>query len=122
MSESPFLDNRERIFENSVGFVIFDKFPVSKGHCLVIPNRVYSDYFDSSEEEIIGLNKLLFKTKKYLDEKFNPSGFNIGINCGKVSGQTVDHLHIHIIPRYPKDVDDPTGGIRCVIPNKQKYK
>tara|TARA_B100001248_G_C27344572_1_gene438027 strand:+ start:73 stop:441 length:369 start_codon:yes stop_codon:yes gene_type:complete len=122
MSESPFLDNRERIFENSVGFVIFDKFPVSKGHCLIIPNRVYSDYFDSSEEEIIGLNKLLFKTKKYLDEKFNPSGFNVGINCGKVSGQTVDHLHIHIIPRYPKDVDDPTGGIRCVIPNKQKYK
>ena len=122
MSESPFLDNRERIFENSVGFVIFDKFPVSKGHCLIIPNRVYSDYFDSSEEEIIGLNKLLFKTKKYLDEKFNPSGFNVGINCGKVSGQTVDHLHIHIIPRYPKDVDDPSGGIRCVIPNKQKYK
>lgn len=122
MSESPFLDNRERIFENSVGFVIFDKFPVSKGHCLIIPNRVYSDYFDSSEEEIIGLNNLLFKTKKYLDEKFNPSGFNVGINCGKVSGQTVDHLHIHIIPRYPKDVDDPTGGIRCVIPNKQKYK
>ncbi len=122
MSESPFLDNRERIFENSVGFVIFDKFPVSKGHCLIIPNRIYSDYFDSSEEEIIGLNNLLFKTKKYLDEKFNPSGFNVGINCGKVSGQTVDHLHIHIIPRYPKDVDDPTGGIRCVIPNKQKYK
>ena len=122
MSESPFLENRERIFENSIGFVIFDKFPVSKGHCLIIPNRVYSDYFDSSEEEIIGLNKLLFKTKKYLDEKFNPSGFNVGINCGKVSGQTVDHLHIHIIPRYPKDVDDPTGGIRCVIPNKQKYK
>ena len=122
MSESPFLDNRERIFENSVGFVIFDKFPVSRGHCLIIPNRIYSDYFDSSEEEIIGLNKLLFKTKKYLDEKFNPSGFNVGINCGKVSGQTVDHLHIHIIPRYPKDVDDPTGGIRCVIPNKQKYK
>ena len=122
MSESPFLNNRERIFENSVGFVIFDKFPVSKGHCLIIPNRIYSDYFDSSEEEIIGLNNLLFKTKKYLDEKFNPSGFNVGINCGKVSGQTVDHLHIHIIPRYPKDVDDPTGGIRCVIPNKQKYK
>ena len=123
MSESPFLDNRERIFENSVGFVIFDKYSiVSKGHCLIIPNRVYSDYFDSSEEEIIGLNNLLFKTKKYLDEKFNPSGFNVGIKCGKVSGQTVDHLHIHIIPRYPKDVDDPTGGIRCVIPNKQKYK
>ena len=122
MSESPFQNNRKRVFENSIGFVIFDKYPVSKGHCLIVPHRIYSNYFDSSEEEVIGLNKLLFKTKKYLDEKFNPSRFNVGINCGEVSGQTVEHLHIHIIPRYPKDVDDPTGGIRCVIPNKQKYK
>ena len=122
MSESPFQNNRKRVFENSIGFVIFDKYPVSKGHCLIVPHRIYSNYFDSSEEEVIGLNKLLFKTKKYLDEKFNPSGFNVGINCGEVSGQTVEHLHIHIIPRYPKDVDDPTGGIRCVIPIKQKYK
>ena len=122
MSESPFQNNRKRVFENSIGFVIFDKYPVSKGHCLIVPHRIYSNYFDSSEEEVIGLNKLLFKTKKYLDKKFNPSGFNVGINCGEVSGQTVEHLHIHIIPRYPKDVDDPTGGIRCVIPNKQKYK
>ena len=122
MTDSPFLEKRNRIFENSAGFVIFDKYPVSKGHCLVVPKRLYSNYFDSSEDEIIGLNKLLFKTKKFLDEKYNPSGFNIGINCGKVSGQTINHLHIHIIPRYPKDVDDPTGGVRGVIPEKQKYK
>ena len=122
MTDSPFLEKRNRIFENSVGFVIFDKYPVSEGHCLVVPKRLYSNYFDSSEDEIIGLNKLLFKTKKFLDEKYNPSGFNIGINCGKVSGQTINHLHIHIIPRYPKDVDDPTGGVRGVIPEKQKYK
>ena len=102
--------------------MIFDKYPVSEGHCLVVPKRLYSNYFDSSEDEIIGLNRLLFKTKKFLDEKFNPSGFNVGINCGEVSGQTINHLHIHIIPRYPKDVEDPTGGVRGVIPKKQKYK
>ena len=119
--KSPFLANRERIFENSSGFVIFDKFPVSEGHCLIVPHRVYSNYFDSTEEEIIDLNYLLFQTKDFLEEKFKPSGFNIGINCGRVSGQTVDHLHIHIIPRYPNDVDDPKGGVRGVIPDKQKY-
>ena len=119
--KSPFLDNRERIFENSSGFVIFDKFPVSEGHCLVVPHRVYSNYFDSTDDEVIGLNHLLFKTKEFLVKKFDPPGFNIGINCGEVSGQTVDHLHIHIIPRYHNDVEDPTGGVRGVIPSKQKY-
>jgi len=118
---SPFLDNRERIFENSSGFVIFDKFPVSEGHCLVVPHRVYSNYFDSTDAEIIELNHLLFEAKEFLVKKFSPSGFNIGVNCGKVSGQTVDHLHIHIIPRYHNDVEDPTGGVRGVIPDKQKY-
>ena len=121
MIESPFLDGREHILMNSIGFVIFDKYPVSKGHCLIIPNRVYSNYFDSSEEEIIGLNNLLFETKKFLDKRFKPQGYNIGINCGQVSGQTVDHLHIHLIPRYLNDIEDPTGGVRGVIPNKQKY-
>jgi len=118
---SPFLDNREKIFENSIGFVIFDKYPVNKGHCLIVPHRVYSDYFESTKEELVGLNELLFLTKNYLQNNFNPSGFNIGVNCGRDSGQTVDHLHIHLIPRYPNDIEDPTGGVRGVIPEKQKY-
>ena len=118
---SPFLDNREKIFENSIGFVIFDKYPVNKGHCLIVPHRVYSDYFESTKEELVGLNELLFLTKNYLQNNFNPSGFNIGVNCGRDSGQTVDHLHIHLIPRYPDDVEDPAGGVRGVIPEKQKY-
>ena len=88
MLKSPFLENRERIFENSVGFVIYDKFPVSKGHCLIVPHRIYPNYFDSSKEEIEGLNLLLFDTKKFLDKKFNPTGYNIGVNCGTDSGQT----------------------------------
>ena len=118
---SPFLDNRKRIFENSSGFVIFDKFPVSKGHCLIVPHRIYSNYFESTEKEIIELNRLLFKTKEFLVSKYSPPGFNVGVNCGEVSGQTVGHMHIHIIPRYQNDVDEPAGGVRGVIPNKQKY-
>ena len=121
MSESPFFDDREHLFENSIGFVIFDNFPVSEGHSLIIPKRVYPNYFDSTEEEVRGLNELIFKTKEYLDKKLQPQGYNIGINCGRVSGQTIDHVHIHIIPRYTNDVEDPRGGVRGVIPSKQKY-
>ncbi len=118
---SPFLDNRKRIFENSIGFVIFDNFPVSEGHSLIIPKRFYPNYFDSTEEEVRGLNELIFQTKDYLDKKFEPQGYNIGINCGRESGQTIDHVHIHLIPRYKNDVEDPSGGVRGVIPHKQKY-
>ena len=121
MSESPFFDDREHLFENSIGFVIFDNFPVSEGHSLIIPKRVYPNYFDSTEEEVRGLNELIFKTKEYLDKKLQPQGNNIGINCGRVSGQTIDHVHIHLIPRYTNDVEDPRGGVRGVIPSKQKY-
>tara|TARA_B100001121_G_C18669827_1_gene613189 strand:- start:171 stop:536 length:366 start_codon:yes stop_codon:yes gene_type:complete len=121
MSKIPFFDDRERILENSIGFVIYDKFPVSKGHCLVVPKRKYSDYFESSKKEIKGLNDLLFEAKKILDIKFQPAGYNVGVNCGSVSGQTINHLHIHLIPRYLNDVKDPSGGVRGVIPGKQKY-
>lgn len=120
MSESPFFDDREHLFENSIGFVIFDNFPVSEGHSLIIPKRVYPNYFDSTEEEVRGLNELIFKTKEYLDKKLQPQGYNIGINCGRVSGQTIDHVHIHLIPRYKNDVDDPRGGVRGVIPSNTK--
>lgn len=121
MNDSPFFDERERLFENSIGFVIYDNYPVSEGHALVIPKRIYPDYFESTLEEIMGLNELIFKTKEFLDKKFSPQGYNIGINCGEASGQTINHLHIHLIPRYLDDVDDPRGGVRGVIPSKQKY-
>ena len=118
---SPFLEKRERLLENDVGFVIYDGFPVSKGHCLIVPHRVYSDYFDSTSEEVIGLQKLVLETKKLLDEKFQPDGFNVGINSGETGGQTVPHVHIHLIPRYKGDMENPRGGVRGVIPSKQKY-
>ena len=119
--DSPFLDDRERLFENSKGFVIYDKFPVSKGHCLIVPHRVYSNYFDSTEEEREALNQLVFETKSFLDEKYQPSGYNVGINCGEDAGQTVNHVHIHVIPRYKGDVTNPEGGVRGVIPENQTY-
>ena len=118
---SPFLKDRDRIFENAGGFVIYDKFPVNKGHCLIIPKREYADYFDSTKEEIEGLNKLLFQTKDFIKKKYNPDGFNVGINSGKQAGQTVFHMHIHLIPRYKNDVDNPRGGVRNVIPGKGDY-
>ena len=119
--KSPFLEKKERLLENEVGFVIYDGFPVSKGHCLIVPHRVYSDYFESTDEEVIGLQKLVLETKKLLDEKFQPDGFNVGINSGETGGQTVPHVHIHLIPRYKGDMENPRGGVRGVIPSKQKY-
>lgn len=118
---SPFLDGRKKIFENKVGFVVEDIYPVSKGHMLIIPHREYQDYFQSTLEEFTGLNELLIQAKNYVQEKFSPDGFNVGINCGENAGQTVMHMHIHLIPRYKNDVDDPRGGVRGVIPSKQKY-
>ena len=118
--ESPFLE-KPRLVQNEFGFVVYDGFPVSKGHCLVVPHRVYSNYFDSTEDEIIGLQKLVVETKEFLDQEYQPDGYNIGINCGEVSGQTIPHVHIHVIPRYKGDMDNPKGGVRGVIPSKQKY-
>ena len=119
--KSPFLEKKERLLENEVGFVIYDGYPVSKGHCLIVPHRVYSDYFESTNEEVIGLQKLVLETKKLLDGKFQPDGFNVGINSGEAGGQTVPHVHIHLIPRYKGDMENPRGGVRGVIPSKQKY-
>ena len=114
--QSPFLNNRERILENEIGFVIYDGFPVTEEHCLIVPHRVYPNYFDSTSDEIQGLHRLVLETKALLDEKFNPDGYNVGINCGEESGQTIPHVHIHLIPRYKGDAENPRGGVRGVIP------
>ena len=118
--DSPFLE-KTKLLKNEFGFVVYDGFPVSKGHCLVVPHRVYSNYFDSTEDEIIGLQKLVVQTKEFLDQEYQPDGYNVGINCGEVSGQTIPHVHIHVIPRYRGDMDNPKGGVRGVISSKQKY-
>jgi diadenosine tetraphosphate (Ap4A) HIT family hydrolase len=93
-------------------FVVRDKFPVGRGHVLIILKRHHPDVFDISWPEWKELQDILEHAKRYLDEEFDPDGYNIGVNCGEAAGQTVSHLHIHLIPRYNGDVGDPRGGIR----------
>jgi diadenosine tetraphosphate (Ap4A) HIT family hydrolase len=120
-SNCVFCKAQDKILENSKCFAIYDRFPVSKGHMLIIPKRHFSSYFDSTKEELMGFNEMILAAQKELDSIYNPDGYNIGINCGEVAGQTVMHTHVHLIPRYTDDVTDPRGGIRGVIPAKQKY-
>ena len=111
------------IFENNLAFSTFDSYPVSKYHALIIPKRHVENYFDMSEEEVSSCNKLIKKMRNKIQE-LDPTvdGFNIGSNSGKVSGQSIMHCHIHLIPRRKNDVDNPQGGVRGVIPSKQHYQ
>lgn len=109
------------IFETNYSFVIRDGFPVSDGHTLVIPKRHIPSIFDATPEEQTDILVALEKSKKQLDETLNPSGYNIGINDGSSAGQTVMHLHVHLIPRYSGDQEDPRGGVRWIFPEKADY-
>lgn len=112
----------DRIAErNEFGFVISDGFPISPGHTLIIPHRHYSSWFESSEGERAALLALMSEAKARLQNQYQPDGFNIGINDGAAAGQTVAHLHIHLIPRYAGDRPDPRGGVRWIIPEKADY-
>lgn len=102
----------EIIAENRFAFAITDKFPVNEGHTLIIPKRHFKNFFEASEEEIKAIYSLMHEVKEMLDIQYEPSGYNIGINVGYYAGQTVMHLHVHLIPRYKGDVDNPRGGIR----------
>ena len=109
--------------ENDLAYASYDTFPVSDQHCLIIPKRHVSDYFELSNDEIIACNDLIKIVKKeILDNDRSVKAFNIGTNAGKLAGQTIMHCHIHLIPRREGDVDNPQGGIRSVIPKKQHYK
>jgi diadenosine tetraphosphate (Ap4A) HIT family hydrolase len=104
-----------------MGFVIRDGFPISPGHTLIIPKRHVDSFFEISQEERDALLDLLDQAKKVIDAELSPDSFNIGINDGPAAGQTVPHLHIHLIPRFKGDQDDPRGGVRWIIPEKAKY-
>ena len=109
--------------ENDLAYASYDSFPVTDMHCLIIPKRHVKDYFDLTDEEIIACNMLIKNIKKEIEFK-DPKvkGFNIGTNAGKISGQSILHCHIHLIPRREGDVENPQGGVRSVIPSKQHYK
>lgn len=114
-------DRKKIIYENELAFAIYDGFPVNKGHMLILPKRHVSSYFELREDEKYDILLLLEISKKHIDQLFKPDGYNIGINEGVYAGQTIMHCHVHLIPRYIGDVDYPQGGIRGVIPKKQKY-
>ena len=111
------------IYVNDLAYASYDSYPVSEGHCLIIPRRHIKDYFDLSNEELVACNDIIKVMKnKILNKDQKVKGFNIGINIGKVSGQSIFHCHIHLIPRRDGDVENPQGGVRSVIPMKQHYK
>ncbi|WP_457567732.1 HIT family protein [Desulfurobacterium sp.] len=110
------------VLSNKHSFAIFDRYPVTPGHMLIIPVRHVSSWFDITREERDSILELIEEGKKLLDANFHPDGYNIGINIGKAAGQTIFHLHVHLIPRYEGDIDDPTGGVRGVIPERRIYK
>lgn len=116
------LPAERRVAENDLVFAIRDGFPVTPGHTLVIPKRLVVDWFEASREEQMAIFELVDVVKAQLDAEFNPDGYNIGMNCGAAAGQTVFHLHVHVIPRYLGDMNDPRGGVRHVIPAKGNYR
>jgi diadenosine tetraphosphate (Ap4A) HIT family hydrolase len=107
--------------ENELAVVVRDAFPVSPGHTLIIPRRHVGSFFELTADERASLLALLDSEKTGLDSEFHPDGYNIGINDGPAAGQTVAHVHLHLIPRYSGDVPDPRGGVRWVLPKKAKY-
>lgn len=115
--ENPGPDS-ELITELATVYSIFDKYPVSKGHALVIPKRKSLSYFDCTDKEKKAIWIMVDRVKKILDDRFKPDGYNIGFNTNEAAGQTVFHTHVHIVPRYNGDVDNPRGGIRNIIPGK----
>ena len=120
-----FCNTKESVLdnENKLAFASYDSYPVTKYHCLIIPKRHIKDYFDLTNDELIACNALIKIMKDEIKNKDKTvEGFNLGTNAGKVSGQSILHCHFHLIPRRHRDVDNPQGGVRSVIPNKQHYK
>ena len=109
------------IDEIGSAIAIRDAYPVSPGHTLLIPKRHVGSFFDLSETERCDILNLLDRAKVMVDKELQPQGYNIGINDGPCAGQTVPHLHVHLMPRYAGDSLDPRGGVRWVLPEKAKY-
>jgi len=123
MSMCPFcsIANDNIIAQDALSFTVRDTLPVSPGHTLILPKRHISSIFEVTREEASALWAALQQARLQLLEEFSPDGFNIGVNDGIAAGQTIPHLHIHLIPRYRGDMPDPRGGIRWIFPDKAVY-
>lgn len=111
----------EIICETATCVAFYDGYPVSPGHALIIPKRHVASYFDLTNHEREAMNVVLQYVKQKVDERYHPDGYNVGINVNEAAGQSVFHVHMHLIPRYKGDVPNPKGGVRGVIPSKQSY-
>ncbi len=116
-----FLPTARIISESDSTITIRDGYPVSEGHTLIIPRRHVQSFFELQAIEKAAMLQALDEAKEALDKEFSPDGYNIGINDGEAAGQTVMHLHVHLIPRYKGDTADPRGGVRWIFPEKAKY-
>lgn len=119
----PFCDiSEDRIVaSNDLVLAIRDEYPVGRGHTLIIPRRHVADYFELRFAERMAMDSMLLDMKRRLDAELAPQGYNVGVNVGRAAGQTIGHVHMHLIPRFAGDMPDPTGGVRGVIPEKQRY-
>lgn len=111
----------KKIIENNSFFSRFDDFPISPGHLEIISKKHIESFFKLTKLELSEMYDLISKTKFVIEKKFHPDGYNIGINEGAAGGQTINHLHIHLIPRYDGDVDNPRGGVRNIIRGRGDY-
>ncbi len=113
--------NEKFILESNTFFCLYDNFPVTKGHCLIVPKKHIESFFDLNDDQLKNFYQIIKQVKEIIQKQFHPDAFNVGINDGKAAGRTINHLHIHLIPRYENDVENPRGGIRNIIPGKGDY-
>lgn len=121
MSACPFCAPNGVLLESPLAFALADRYPVAPGHLLIVVRRHVADFFDTTPEEQQALLALLRDGRRLVDARHAPHGYNIGVNIGEIAGQTIPHVHVHLIPRYAGDVADPRGGVRAVIPERQRY-
>jgi diadenosine tetraphosphate (Ap4A) HIT family hydrolase len=114
-------EGRAILSVNTHAVAIWDAFPVSPGHALIVSRRHVADLFELSAEEQAALWALLPSVKAAIGARHAPAGYNVGVNVGAAAGQTVGHVHVHVIPRYEGDVRDPRGGVRWVLPERAAY-
>lgn len=114
-------DKARIFFETPLVYGLWDGYPVSPGHALLIPRRHVATWFDASSEELHAISEAVGQLRNIIEKEHQPDGYNIGVNVGEAGGQTVMHLHLHLIPRYQGDVESPRGGVRGVVPHRCDY-
>jgi diadenosine tetraphosphate (Ap4A) HIT family hydrolase len=122
MSTFKKIESEKYLIESSLFFAVYDSYPVSKGHVLIISKSEKEDYFELNLDERLELQEFILEVKELLEKLYSPDGYNIGMNCGKIAGQTIMHFHCHVIPRFKGDMKNPDGGIRHCIEGKGYYE